>query len=114
MQTYPYDSSRESLFYPGRATNFFQIGHIDNHAALCAGMARLAYVYDESQLEKFLKIANFSKVAAINYKVNGIQAFIATSSSDKLTIVSFRGTETDDPSDLFTDAKFTRERAPCI
>jgi len=113
----PYDASRESLYEPGKADNFFNIKHtpiqffLENEAALCVEMSRLAYVKEESRLDKYLGIAGFTKAKAINYTHEGTQVFIASKQNgDKtLIVISFRGTEKDDPSDLFVDARFLLE-----
>ncbi|MDD5267772.1 MAG: lipase family protein [Methylococcales bacterium] len=106
MSTIPYDASRKSLFHPGDSDNFFKLGTIQNDAALCAEMSRLAYVKDENLLAQYLNRAGFQKDLAIGYGSLGTQAFVASKQSDNLSVVSFRGTEPDDPSDLFTDANF--------
>lgn len=107
MHKHPYDSSRKSLFTPGLADDFFQLGEISSDAALCAEMARLVYVKEEALLEEYLGRAGFIKNLTLGYGAHGTQLFIATRPQDQLTIISFRGTESDDPSDLFTDAHFT-------
>ncbi|MEI7995488.1 MAG: lipase family protein [Methylococcaceae bacterium] len=106
MSTIPYDASRQSLFHPGDADDFFQNGPIKNDAALCAEMSRLAYVKDEIRLAQYLNRAGFQKDLAIGYGSRGTQVFVAGKQSDNLAVVAFRGTEPDDPSDLFTDADF--------
>ncbi len=106
MSTIPYDASRESLFHPGDADNFFKLGTIQNDAALCAEMSRLAYVKDENLLVQYLKRARFQKELSIGYGSQGTQVFVASRESDNLAVVAFRGTEPDDPSDIFTDANF--------
>lgn len=110
----PYDASRKSLYEPGKADNFFSIKHIpvqiflENEAALCAEMSRLAYSNDENRLDNYLNLVGFTKVNAINYAKEGTQVFIASKQDgdNTLIVIAFRGTEKDDPSDLFTDAKF--------
>jgi predicted lipase len=106
MSTIPYDASRQSLFHPGDADDFFQNGPIQNDAALCAEMSRLAYVKDEIRLAQYLNQVGFQKELAIGYGSRGTQVFVASKQSDNLAVVSFRGTEPDDPSDIFTDANF--------
>jgi hypothetical protein len=101
-----YDATRNALFHPGRADDFFQIGSQQDAASLCAEMSRLAYVKEEARLTKYLARARFDKVQALGYGRNGTQAFIATKQDGKLTIVAFRGSEPDDPSDIFDDAGF--------
>lgn len=102
----PYDARRKSLYEPGEADNFFKLGSIENDAALCAEMSRLAYVKDEILLDQYLSRSGFQKDLAIGYNNNGTQIFIASRRDDNLTVISFRGTELDDPADLFTDARF--------
>ncbi|MDH4262184.1 MAG: lipase family protein [Spirochaetia bacterium] len=110
MGVIQYDSSSKSLFKPGESDDFFQLdsseNYLKNEAGLCAEMSRLAYVNDESKLEYCLDRINFKKDISIGYKDNGTSLFITTNNSTNITIVSFRGTEADDPSDLFTDANF--------
>lgn len=107
MSTIPYDASRQSLFNPGDADDFFQHGPIQNDAALCAEMSRVAYVKDENRLVHYLNRAGFQKDLAIGYGSRGTQVFVVSKQSDNLAVVAFRGTEPDDPSDIFTDANFT-------
>ncbi|MDD5321962.1 MAG: lipase family protein [Methylococcales bacterium] len=106
MLTILYDESRESLYHPGDADDFFQHGPIQIDAALCAEMSRLVYVKDKSLLKQYLDRAGFQLDLAIGYGNGGTQVFIASKPVDNVTVVAFRGTEPDDPSDLFTDANF--------
>jgi triacylglycerol lipase len=111
MFAIPYDPSRESLFHPGRADDFFMHGPISSEAALCAEMSRLAYVKEVPRLQKYLERAGFALVTAMGYDRPGTQAFVATSSGGgarPVAVVAFRGTEPDDPTDLFADARFTK------
>ncbi|HEV8239575.1 MAG TPA: lipase family protein [Thermoanaerobaculia bacterium] len=102
MRTFPYDDSPTSLFHPERATDFFQHGPVRTDDALCAEMARLAYVRDAAALRGFLQRAGFSLVDMLD--VEGSQAFIADDASRR--VISFRGTQPDDPKDIFVDARF--------
>jgi hypothetical protein len=104
MPSIPYDATRTSLYHPGAADDFFSWGVPQNDAALCAEMSRLAYVKEETRLAGHLQRAGYNLVAALGYGEPGNQAFI-TSRAD-VTLVAFRGTEPEDPSDLFTDAQF--------
>ena len=110
MSPIPYDPSRQSLFHPGDADDFFQLtsDHGLSDAALCAEMSRLAYVKDEARLETYLRRAGFQKDLALGYRSSGTQAFIASRPDETVKVVAFRGTELDDPSDLFSDADFVR------
>lgn len=107
MLSIPYDASRKSLYHPGYADDFFLPGFpVQNDAALCAEMSRLAYVKEETRLELHLSRVGFQKDLALGYSNKGTQVFIASHRDKHLTVVSYRGTETDDPTDLFTDARF--------
>lgn len=106
MPTLAYDPTRNAVFHPGRADNFFQFGPIPSDAALCVEMARLAYVKEEAHLAGYLARANFDKVLALGYATLGTQAFVAQRKSDAVTVVAFRGSEPEDPSDIFADADF--------
>lgn len=110
MRPIPYDASRKSLYRPGDADDFFPDGSIQSDAALCAEMSRLAYVEEENRLETYLGRIGFRKDSTIGYKEKGTQLFIASKNDGSLTVVAFRGTQSDDPTDLFTDAKFSLVR----
>jgi hypothetical protein len=109
MVSIPYKASRKSVYKPGKADDFFQFGPIKNDAALCAEMARLAYVKEESRLTKYLDRVGFQISLTLGYNADGTQVFIASKPGDNLLVMSFRGTEISDPADLFTDANFVME-----
>jgi hypothetical protein len=109
MYKIAYDATRKSLYKPGDAVNFFQFGSAvtGSDAALCAEMARLAYVKELARLQDYLARADYEWHWSVGYQDRGTQLFIAKTKLDsgKLkVIVSFRGTEPDDPSDLVADA----------
>lgn len=110
MPTIPHDASRTALFQPGSAIDFFTLGELTSEAALCAEMARVAYVKDEVRLREYLARARgvglegFELRATVGYSGGGTQGFVA--SAPGVAVVAFRGTETDDPSDLFSDINF--------
>ncbi len=106
MPAIPYDASSTSLFHPGSADDFFTLGSCDDEAVLCAEMSRLAYVKEQPRLASCLQRAGFDLTEALGYHQPGAQAFIANSARRQTTVVAFRGTEPDDPSDLLTDARF--------
>ena len=105
MPRIPYDASRASLYHPGNADDFFQLGDYSSDAALCAEMARLAYVREVPRLTQYLARAHFRLVEAIGYDDAGTQLFIATKLSEALTVVAFRGTEPEDIKDALADAE---------
>jgi hypothetical protein len=115
MFAIPYHFSRASLYTPCEAEDFFQYGsaQIQTEAALCAEMSRLAYVKEVEPLEKHLAHANFQLVKAIGYSNKGTQLFIAyiqeKSANKPLVVIAFRGTESDDPTDLMTDARLLKK-----
>ena len=115
MYIIPYDAKRSSLYKPGDADDFFQFGpaQTQTEAALCAEMARLAYVNNESRLQSYLQRADFDLRYSAGYGTNGTQLFACQSrfqtGGRNVVVVSFRGTETEDPSDLVTDANFIHQ-----
>jgi hypothetical protein len=109
MYKIAYDATRKSLYSPGDAVNFFQFGSAitTSDDALCAEMARLAYVKDLTRLKEYLARADYELHWSVGYEGKGTQLFIAKTklnSGSFKVIVSFRGTEPDDPSDLVADA----------
>lgn len=100
MATVPYDATRDALFRPWKADNFFALGPVASDSALCAEMARLAYVRERDRATEYLRRAGFRPVRFST--VDGTDAFVAE--SDQVLVVAFRGTESDDPTDLFADA----------
>ncbi len=110
MYKIPFDATRKSLYHPGEAVNFFQFGpdQTETDDALCAEMARLAYVKEEDRLKKYLDRAGFDLHWSIGYRDKGTQLFIAKTKpgtkNPPIVVVAFRGTEPDDPSDLVADA----------
>jgi len=107
-----YQSDAQSLFFPGEANDFFPLGVGVSESALCAEMARAAYVKHESpggrdRLSRILRSAGFTVVDHLD--VGGTQGFIAdgrTSEGEPIRVVAFRGTQSDDPRDLIADLEF--------
>ena len=106
MLSTSYDANRKSLYHPGETDDFFRLGPMKNDAAMCEEMSRLTYVKGESRLAQYLNRAGFELDMAIDYGSGGTQVFVANRQDDSLAVVAFRGTEPDNPSDLFTDANF--------
>jgi len=76
----------------------------DRTAWLMAEMSRLAYIKfedNQDELKKGLAQANF--VIEQTFNSNGTQAFLAKREADKMAVLSFRGTEKEDPRDIVTD-----------
>lgn len=81
-----------------------RVAYSDRTAWLMAEMSRLAYMkFEENpdELKKALAQANFEIVQIFNS--NGTQAFLAKRDMDKMAVLSFRGTEKEDPRDIVTD-----------
>jgi hypothetical protein len=99
-----YDASRQALYAPGGATDFFQLGPTGGEAPLCAEMARLAYVTEPDRLRAFLQRGGLVLVRM--FDAAGTQGLVADRSG--LRVIAFRGTEGAEPSDLFADARFAK------
>ena len=106
MPRIPYNASRAALYHPGNADDFFQLGDYSSDAAMCAEMARLAYVREVPRLTQYLARAHFGLIEALGYDEGGTQVFIATKLSEPVTVVAFRGTELEDIKDALADAEF--------
>ena len=89
----------------------FPLGAAVSEAALCAEMARVAYVQHEqpggqARLAKYLARAQFSAVDHLNG--DGTQGFAAdrlTAEGELIRVIAFRGTEPGDLRDLLADLK---------
>lgn len=114
MTAIDYDATRESLYHPGKADNFFQLSTTKtaNEDNLCAEMSRLAYVTEQERLISYLDRAGFDLHWSMGYEANGTQLFIAktkpNSQDPPLIVVAFRGTEPDDLADLAADANLLK------
>jgi hypothetical protein len=101
-----YNATKAALYTPAEDVTFFANGRPESHAELCAEMSRLAYLKFEdgdenrSSLEAILQAVGFNSWKFFNR--NGTQCFYCRDS--EASILSFRGTESDDPTDVFTDA----------
>src|SRR5262245_22733673 len=113
--SYQYQSSAQALYWPARGPSFFEgwaLPHdVSNHDLLCAEMCRLAYA-DRATVSSTLPAINFSlrhwiggETAEEREATGGTDGFVAT--SEDLTVLAFRGTESNRPEDLFADALTT-------
>ncbi|HXJ90742.1 MAG TPA: lipase family protein [Candidatus Binatia bacterium] len=112
----PYSAAKEDLFYPARRGAFFSTGRPTSDAALCAEMARLAYArqepdfaFDRDQILKVIAGIGFQECKFFENPTGpqgqGSHAFLAIDDTAKLAVLSFRGTDADDPTDLIDDIK---------
>ncbi len=100
-----YDPTRSALFRPGDATQFFCRGRPDADSAFCAEMSRLVYCKDRETVEQSLARVGFPHCE--HFDEGGTQATLAV--SDERAVLAFRGTEGEDPTDIFVDALFLPE-----
>lgn len=112
MYKIAFDATRSSLYQPGNAENFFALGFdLTDEKTLCAEMARLAYVKEEDRLKTYLGRARFDLHCVLGYESGGTQVFIAKTKpnlDNPVLVITFRGTEGDDPSDLLADANLLK------
>jgi len=110
----PYSAEKDDLYYPAKHAVFFPNGRPQSPAALCVEMARLAYcqldtsfAFDQARIRKVLASIQFTDCrffeTATAVDCGGSHAFLALDADNKLAVLSFRGTDKDDPSDLGDD-----------
>lgn len=109
-----YSAAKEDLFYPARHAIFFPNGRPASGAALCAEMARLAYARREPNFE-FDRDRILQVITGVGFpdckffekptgpQGQGSHGFLASDPAGKLAVLSFRGTDANDPSDLMDD-----------
>ncbi|MBV8672363.1 MAG: hypothetical protein JOZ33_02925 [Acidobacteriaceae bacterium] len=109
-----YSPSKIDLLFPARRGGFFAGVAPDNIPAVCAEMSRLAYCrkepafsFDRDKISAVLGPLGFT-VQFFESKGtpdgSGTHCFVAVNSAENLTAVVFRGTDAQDPTDLFDDA----------
>jgi hypothetical protein len=110
----PYSAEKDDVYYPAKRAVFFPNGRPRSDAALCVEMARLAYcridanfAFDQARIRKVLAGIQFTDCKFFE-SVNapdcgGSHAFLALDGNNKVAVLSFRGTDKDDPSDLGDD-----------
>ena len=110
----PYSAEKVDLYYPAKHAVFFPNGRPQSDAALCVEMARLAYyrldtgfAFDQIQIRKILGRIQFTDCKFFEHATRpdggGSHAFLALDGNNKLAVLAFRGTDSDDPSDLLDD-----------
>lgn len=110
--SYPYDTSSAALLHPAHSATFFadwQPADTHNHDLLGAEFSRLAYA-DESTVRAALARVGFAATgffggesAGARLTQRGTQGFVARHAGLGLTVVAFRGTESDKFEDLVSD-----------
>jgi hypothetical protein len=112
MRQRPYDPSWRALFLPSLADDFFVQGRPRDERALCAELARVAYIgFDRAAGEQqratdILANAGFRAVTFLSR--GGTECFVARDADAALTVVAFRGTAS--AQDVLTDLMAWRIR----
>jgi len=105
----PYSASREGLFEPCKGGNFFADGFpLSNEDAICAELSRLAYCKFEADGDASKRVSDTLQRVGLSFTPfsnQGTQAFLAEDAKNKRAFLVFRGTESRDPTDIFTDVK---------
>jgi hypothetical protein len=120
-QGVPYSVSQQDLYYPAKTLNSFPAQRPKSDAELCAWMALLAYrslepasfAFDQGTIKSKLGALGFQTVQFFesqdHAKQGGTHCFLAIHDDavkdNKLAVMSFRGTDKDDPTDLLDDVE---------
>jgi hypothetical protein len=110
----PYSAEKDDLYCPAKHAVFFPHGRPRSDPALCVELARLAYcrldigfAFDRDRVRKVLGRIQFTDCkffeTATQPNGGGSHAFLALDGDSKLAVLSFRGTDKDDPTDLAND-----------
>jgi len=110
----PYSAEKDDLYYPAKRAVFFPNGRPQSDAALCIELARLAYcqletsfALDQDRIRKVLGRIQCTDCRFFETVTEpdggGSHAFLALDGKNKLAVLSFRGTDKDDASDLSDD-----------
>ena len=100
---FDYDASRASLFKPCKPP-FFNGWQPSADASLCAELARLAYCEGDS-VQNALPAVSFRLVDEI-HEPSGDGTYVFLAEGERTAVLAFRGTQPDDPTDIFDDARF--------
>lgn len=110
-----YSASKEDLVAPYRQAGFFPAGYPKTEGALCAEMARLAYcrenpsdpALDQGRIQTILSRLGFTNFkffeSMAHHHSTGTHCFLAMDAQNKFAVLSFRGTDADDPTDIADD-----------
>jgi hypothetical protein len=110
----PYSAEKDDLYFPAKHASFFPNGRPRSEAALCVELARLAYcrldvsfALDRDRIRKVLGRIQFTDCKFFETATlpngGGSHAFLALDGNTQLAVLSFRGTDKDDPTDLADD-----------
>ncbi|MDM0113836.1 lipase family protein [Variovorax sp. J22R133] len=107
-----YDVSREALMHPERQPTVFTAGQKPDLRLLAVEGARLAYIRADSddeeaqRLAQSLALVGFERPAFHVDEESGAYCYCTLRKSDGLAMVSFRGSQPDNPSEVITDLNF--------
>jgi hypothetical protein len=121
MRTIPYSAAKNDLFTPWMRADYFSRGEAAGTASFAAEISRLAYCrkqpslsFDTDLIRSVLAKIGFSdcnlfESTGVTSK-GGTHCFSAVGtdqqSGKQIGVVSFRGTDADDPTDIGDDADF--------
>jgi len=116
-----YSPKKEDLYYPCKNAVFFPAGAPNSDAALCVELSRLAYcrsettfAFDQARIKSELGKIGFTAAGFFESQQikldGGTHCFVAVSNDQKLSVVAFRGTDKDDPTDLGDDINALKVR----
>jgi hypothetical protein len=109
MSPIEYDPSRAALYSPEKRETIFESGRSYAPLQLAVEAARLAYFHAEKSVTERERLASalarvgFGEPKLFTHRPTETQAFGAYRTSDRMALVSFRGTEPDKLADLATD-----------
>jgi hypothetical protein len=106
-----YNPTRAALYHPEHGDTIFRQGRAYSAIQLAVEAARLAYYraeetpHERARLGEALARVGFTDLTLFGDARSGAAAFAARRSSDGIALVSFRGTQPDDPRDLKADLR---------
>ena len=115
-----YSPTKQDLFFPARRGHFFESVPAGNDATECAEMCRLAHCrkepsfsFDRDQVTAVLAMRGYT-VQFFESKGTpngmGTHCLLALNAARKLAITAFRGTDANDPTDIFEDGSVLQTR----
>ena len=111
-----YSPSKDDLYFPCKNAQFFSAGKPTTDSGLCVELSRLAYCrsgdtnfrMDRARVSRELDRVDFELGDILESQGTpngtGTHCFLALRKDKKLAVVSFRGTDGDDPTDVAHDA----------
>lgn len=112
-----YDPTRDALLRPQLRDTIFVPGHALPPSAICAELSRLAYTdlttgAGADRLQTALARGGLGVALPFAAPGTGTQGFVVTSSNGQDAYFAFRGTQTDDVTDIGTDLEVAPKAWP--